>query len=60
LVFFGKTKSGTLSTLASGGSNEVSTALVFGLGSVSITVTANDIEKTATAFLLGPFVLKVH
>jgi len=60
LVFFGQAKSGTLPTITSGESLDVSTGLVFGLGSVGITVTAADIEKTATAFLLGPFVLKIR
>lgn len=60
LVFFGQAKSGTLPTITSGESLDVSTGLVFGLGSVGITVSAADIEKTATAFLLGPFVLKIR
>jgi len=60
LVFFGKEKSGTLLSISSGGSSAVSTGWVLGLGAVNITVTALDVEKTATAFLLGPFILNVR
>jgi len=60
LVLFGQEKSGTLLALSVNNSIDVSTGLVFGLGSVGITVTAADVEKTATAFLLGPFVLNTR
>ena len=33
---------------------------VFGFGSVDILVTAGDVEKTATAKLIGPFLLNVQ
>jgi len=59
-VLFGQAKSGSVPIIASGDSQKVSTGLVFGLGSVGITVTAAEIEKTATAFLLGPFILNVR
>jgi hypothetical protein len=60
LVIFGQQKSGTLQALASGTSVNISTGLVFGLGTINIIVTAANAEKTATAFLLGPFVLNIR
>jgi hypothetical protein len=60
LVIFGQQKSGSLLTLASGTSVNISTGLVFGLGSINIIVSAANAEKTVTAFLLGPFVLNVR
>jgi hypothetical protein len=59
LVLFGQEQNGTLISIAPGSSLDVSTGLVFGLGSVDITITAMDAEKTATAFLLGPFILNL-
>ena len=59
LVLIGQEKSGTLVGISPGGSLDVSTGLVFGLGAVDITITAMDVQKTATAFLLGPFILNV-
>jgi hypothetical protein len=59
LVLIGQEKSGTLITIPHGDSLVVSTGLVFGLGSVDITITAMDAEKTATAFLFGPFILNI-
>ncbi len=46
--------------IAPGNSLNVSTGLVLGLGTVDITVTAADVEKTVTAFLLGPFILNIR
>ncbi|HWR62905.1 MAG TPA: C25 family cysteine peptidase [Candidatus Thermoplasmatota archaeon] len=60
LVLFGQEKSGTLLMISPGNSLNVSTGLVLGLGTVDITVTAADVEKTATAFLLGPFILNIR
>jgi hypothetical protein len=59
-VFFGKEKSGTLLQIAPDGERTVTTGLILGLGTVTITVKAMDAEKTATAFLLGPFALQVR
>jgi hypothetical protein len=60
LVLFGQEKSGTLIGISPGDSLDISTGLILGLGAVDITVTAADVEKTATAFLLGPFVLNIR
>ncbi len=59
LVFFGQERSGTLLGITAGNSLDVSTGLVLGLGTVDITVTAMDVQKNATAFLLGPFILNI-
>lgn len=60
LVLFGKENIGSIPKIVPGSGPTVSTGLVFGLGTVEITVTAADAEKTATAFLLGPFVLNIR
>jgi hypothetical protein len=60
LVLFGKENTGTITTIIPGITSNVTTGLIFGLGKISITVTAADAEKTATAFLFGPFVLNVR
>jgi hypothetical protein len=60
LVLFGQKKVGTISNSVPGITSDVSTDLIFGFGTVSITVTAADVEKTATAFLLGPFIFNVR
>jgi hypothetical protein len=60
LVLFGQEKTGTLLGISPGASLDVSTGLILGLGTVDITVTAADVQKTATAFLLGPFVLNIR
>ncbi len=59
-VFFGKEFSGSVPKIMPGFSPSVHTGLVFGIGSVDIIVTAADVEKTASGFLLGPFVLNVR
>jgi hypothetical protein len=59
-VIFGQEKSGNISTIIPDDTFDISTGLVFGLGTINIIVTAADAEKTATAFLLGPFVLNIR
>jgi hypothetical protein len=59
LVLFGQEKSGTLINIAPTNSLSISTGLVFGLGAVNITISAMDAQKTATAFLFGPFILNI-
>jgi len=60
LVLFGQKKDGTLLAIISSSSEDISTGLIFGLGTINIIVTAADAEKTATAFLLGPFILNIR
>lgn len=56
LVLLGRQTTGTLSVIQPGFSPKIHTGFLFGIGSLSITVTAATAEKTVTAFLLGPFV----
>jgi hypothetical protein len=60
LVFLGTEKSGTLMQLDANGTETISTGFILGFGTVGITVTAADAEKTATAFVLGPFAFVVR
>lgn len=60
LVLFGQQKSGTIPTINPDGSDIITTGIIFGLGAVEIVVSAADVEKTATAFLLGPFILNLR
>ena len=60
LVFFGQQQTGTIAKIMPGFSPSISSGFIFGFGSVDITVTAADAEKTATGFVLGPFVLNVR
>jgi hypothetical protein len=59
LVILGREASGTFSKILPGFIPKAKTGFVFGVGSVDILVTAGDAEKTATATLLGPFILNV-
>jgi hypothetical protein len=59
LVFFGKETTGSFTKIIPGFSPKAKTSFVFGFGSVDILVTVGDLEKTATATLVGPFFLKV-
>jgi hypothetical protein len=59
LVILGRDASGTFSKILPGFSPKAKTGFVFGVGSVDILVTAGDAEKTATATLLGPFILNI-
>lgn len=58
-VFYGNEKAGTILQITPNGARTVKTGLVLGLGAITITVVAADTEKTATAFLLGPFAFSV-
>jgi hypothetical protein len=60
LVIFGKVKTGTIPQIAVDAAQKIKTGLILGLGTINITVNTADAEKTATAFLLGPFVLDVR
>jgi len=58
-IFAGEHKEGTIKNLASGESITVKTGLVFGLGSVTIRVTAGGVTQTAEGTVLGPFVIGI-
>jgi hypothetical protein len=60
LVLFGQEKTGTIPQISPGSTSTTNTGLLFGLGTIDITVTADEAEKTATAFLLGPFIINVR
>jgi hypothetical protein len=60
LVLRGRGTTGNFSTISPGSSLKAKTGFVFGFGSVDILVTAGEVEKTATARMFGPFVLKVQ
>ena len=60
LVLRGRGTTGNISTISPGSGPKVKTGFVFGFGSVDILVTAGEVEKTATARMFGPFVLKVQ
>jgi len=51
---------GTISTHEAGESETVRLDSLFGIGNTVITVTAGDVTKQATGFILGPLVLGVE
>jgi len=51
--------SGTIDNIPVGESADIQTERLFGIGFLTITIFVDDVEKTATGFLLGPFVLGV-
>lgn len=57
LIPFGRVTTGTFSKIQPGFSPQIRTGFLFGLGRVTITVTADVSEKTVSAMVLGPFVL---
>jgi hypothetical protein len=59
LVIIGGHKEDTIPTLLAGDNISITTGFVFGLGSVTITVSANEVSKTATGTIIGPFVINV-
>jgi hypothetical protein len=60
LVLFGSEKTGSIPNISPSGTATITTGLIFGIGPIDIVVSAADAEKTMTAFLLGPFVLKIQ
>jgi hypothetical protein len=59
-VLLGRQTTGTFTKIMPGFSPKATTGFVFGFGTVSIHVTANNADKTATALLIGPFFLNVR
>ena len=55
-IFIGGHANGTI---PAGTEETVSSGLIFGIGKIDIVVTANDVTKEATGFLIGPLVLGV-
>ncbi len=60
LVLYGKETTGSIAKIVPGFTPTIQTGFIFGLGTIDITVTAADAEKTATAFLLGPFIFNIR
>ena len=56
-ILLGENTSGDNLGIPAGGEKIVRSSLIFGFGNVAITVTADEAEQTATAFIFGPFVL---
>lgn len=59
LILAGGYSNGTISELGAGESETVKLDSLFGIGNTVITVTAEDVTKQATGFILGPLVLGV-
>jgi len=59
LILLGRYSSGSFDKIMSGFAPKAKTGFVFGLGRVEILVTVGELEKTATALLIGPFILNV-
>ena len=64
LVFLGKSSTGTITSLAVGAEEPIKAGFILGFGKTNIVVSATcdegkTAEKSATAFVLGPFVLGV-
>jgi hypothetical protein len=57
LVLSRRETTGTLTKIQPGFYPQIKTGFLFGIGKVTITVTADVAEKTASAFLLGPLVI---
>jgi hypothetical protein len=57
IVLLGRQTTGTILKIIPGFSPEIQTGFLFGVGKVAIKVAADTAEKTASAFLLGPFVI---
>jgi hypothetical protein len=60
LVLLGRQTTGNITVISPGHGPKAKTGFVFGFGSIDILVTAGEAEKTVTALLVGPFVLKVQ
>jgi hypothetical protein len=64
LVFLGKSSTGIIPTMTPAGVEAIKAGFILGFGKTNIVVTATcdegkTAEKTATGFVLGPFVLGV-
>ena len=57
LMILGGHIEGTIDTLVGDSSTTISSGLILGIGKPTITVTAGDKQKTATATVIGPFVI---
>lgn len=60
MVFLGGYREGIISLIKPGERKSIASGLVFGFGSVDITVNVAGLTKKTTGFLLGPFVLAIN
>jgi hypothetical protein len=60
LLLLGRETTGSFAKIMPGFSPKAKSGLVFGIGTVTILVSAADVQKTATARVLGPFILNVQ
>jgi hypothetical protein len=60
LILAGEHSEGVISELAPGATKTIRQTTLYGIGMTTITVTAGDATKQATAFILGPLVLGVE
>jgi hypothetical protein len=56
LILLERETTGTLTKIQPGFSPQIKIGFLLGIGKVTITVTADEVEKTVSAFFLGPFV----
>ena len=59
LVLLGRETTGVITKIVPTFEPTAQTGFILGFGSITVTVTAEEAEKTATAFILGPFILNV-
>jgi hypothetical protein len=60
LLLIIKGTSGIIPALAGGAEITVRSGTIFGIGKVTLTMIAGDATRTATGFVLGPFLLGVQ
>ena len=60
LMLIGGESNGTISSLPAGDSETIKTGFLLGIGSGTITITADQAGATRSGFILGPFVLNVQ
>ncbi|MBN1860202.1 MAG: carboxypeptidase regulatory-like domain-containing protein [Candidatus Thermoplasmatota archaeon] len=57
LVLLGRQTTGAIQEIAPGSSSTIQSRFLFGLGRISIAISADDTEKTISGVLFGPFVI---
>ena len=57
LIFIGKGQSGYISELPPGGCVTIKNMMIMGIGTINIIIQIGDITKSASGFILGPFVI---
>jgi len=60
LILAGEHTEGVIDELAPGATKTIRQTILYGIGMTTITVTAGDVSKQATGFVLGPLVLGVE